>query len=340
MRAYKCLHTHQFSESNYSLVPIRDEDKYDILNWRNAQIKILRQQAPLTKEQQDIYFKTTVAQLFEETNPGQLLFSFLEKGELIGYGGLVHIDWKNKSAEISFLTETSRNDSKEIFIGDWVNYLSLIKKVAKKLNFNSIFTYAYDVRPNLYTSLEKAGFTETKRIKGGIEIDGELKDVVIHTFYLNPLKMRMATAADVDLYFNWANDKVVRENSFNSSEINYEQHVKWFTNKLSSKDCFFYLFLNEQNVPVGQVRIDKTNEEVVIGISIDEKQRGKGFGVQMLNKATTEYLNQFPEAKIIAYVKEENIASLKLFTSANFIKIEDVKVGEYKSQKFQKIKNG
>ncbi|MBL7911102.1 MAG: GNAT family N-acetyltransferase [Bacteroidia bacterium] len=340
MRAYKCLHTNQFSEGNYSLVPIRDEDKYDILNWRNTQIKILRQQAPLTKEQQDIYFKTTVAQLFEETTPDQLLFSFLEKGKLIGYGGLVHIDWKNKSAEISFLTETSRNDSKELFIGDWCNYLSLIKKVAKELNFNSMFTYAYDIRPTLYTALEKAGFTETKRTKNGIEIDGILKDIVIHSFYLSPLKMRMATAADVGLYFNWANDKVVRENSFTSSEITYEQHVNWFTNKLNSEDCFFYLFLNEQNIPIGQVRIDKTKDEIVIGISIDEKQRGKGFGVQMLNKATAEYLNQFPGAKIIAYIKEDNVASLKLFTSANFIKIEDVKVGEYKSHKFQKTKNG
>lgn len=340
MRSYKCLHTDQFSEGNFSLVPIRDEDRYDILTWRNAQIRILRQQSPLTKEQQDTYFKTTVAQLFEETQPRQLLFSFLENGKLIGYGGLVHIDWNKKTAEISFLTETSRNNSKEVFIGDWVNYLSLIKKVAKELNFNSIFTFAYDVRPNLYIALGKAGFIETDRTKNAIEIEGELKDVVIHTFYLNQLKMRMATTTDVELYFNWASDKNVRANSFDSSEINYEQHVKWFTNKLNSKDCFFYLFLNQQNIPVGQVRVDKTNDEVIIGISIDEKQRGKGFGVQMLNQATEDYFNQFPDAKIMAYVKEENIASMKLFSSANFIKIEEVKVGEHKSHKFQKTKNG
>ncbi|MDP1801970.1 MAG: GNAT family N-acetyltransferase [Bacteroidota bacterium] len=154
------------------------------------------------------------------------------------------------------------------------------------------------------------------------------------------IKFRKAKIEDAQLYFNWANDKIVRANSFNQTEIGYEQHVKWFASKLNSTDCFFYLFLNEQDIPVGQVRIDKTNDEVVIGISIDENYRGKGFGLQMLNLATEDYLKQFPQAKIMAYVKEENTASVKLFTSANFIKLEDVKVGENKSHRFQKIKNG
>ena len=42
----------------------------------------------------------------------------------------------------------------------------------------------------------------------------------------------------------------------------------------------------------------------------------------------------------MAYVKIENTASVKLFSSANFVKIEDVKVGEHKSARFQKTKNG
>lgn len=329
----------QFSKDNYSLVPIRDQDKYEIMNWRNAQISILRQQATLTKEQQDNYFKTTVAQLFEQEKPEQLLWSFLLNKKLIGYGGLVHINWTNKTAEISFLTETSRNASKEVFVSDWVNYLSILKTIAQdQLHFHSIYTYAYDIRPNLYVALEKAGFKETTRLKDHVEIDGKLKDAVTHTFYFDALTMRTATANDVDLYFNWANDKVVRENSFDSSEINYEQHVKWFNTKLNSKDCFFYLFTDANNKTVGQVRIDKTNEEVVIGVSIDANYRGKGFGKQMLDMASKAYFKQFPEATIIAYVKEVNTASIKLFKSAGFIKMGTLKVGTDNSIKFQKNK--
>jgi RimJ/RimL family protein N-acetyltransferase len=270
-RGYKCLPNNNFCKENYALIPIRDEDKYDIRDWRNNQIDILRQESFLTSEQQEHYFKTVVDKLFDVEEPKQLLFSFLENDILIGYGGLVHIDWENKTAEISFLTETSRNKKKEQFISDWYYYLSILKIITQKyLHFKSIYTYAYDIRPNLYIALEKSGFKETKRIKDFIEINNELKDLVIHTYYFN-LKFRYAVLDDSDLYYAWANDLIVRKNSFNSTEINYEHHVNWFSNKLSSKDCLFYLFLNEENTPVGQVRIDKSNDEIVIGISIDEK---------------------------------------------------------------------
>jgi hypothetical protein len=104
MRNYRCLTQQEFAKGELKLVPIRDEDKYSIMKWRNEQIAILRQKSPLTKENQEKYFKEVVEKLFETDQPSQLLFSFLEKGNLIGYGGLVHIDWENKNAEISFLT--------------------------------------------------------------------------------------------------------------------------------------------------------------------------------------------------------------------------------------------
>ena len=150
------------------------------------------------------------------------------------------------------------------------------------------------------------------------------------------LTFRKAVFKDVQLYFNWANDKLVRENSFNKNEITLEQHINWFNYKLNSPDCFFYLFLNEQQTAVGQVRIDNVNYECIIGISIDENFRGKGLGTEMLNQACNAYFEQAPNGEIIAYVKEENTASLKLFTSAGFIKIESVMVGTDKSYKFKK----
>jgi RimJ/RimL family protein N-acetyltransferase len=339
MRAYKCLDKNIFSNGDYSLIPIRDEDKYAILNWRNSQLDILRQQNPLTEEQQENYFKTTVSGLFDQEKPEQILWSFLVNGQLIGYGGLVHINWTNKTAEISFLTETSRNQSKDIFISDWINYLSLVKKIASEiLNFNSIFTYAYDIRPNLYIALENSGFKETKRIKNFIEINNQLKDVVIHTFNIKHLKMRIAELSDVDLYFEWANDSLVRQNSFSSEEINYQQHVNWFTNKLNSSDCFFYLFFNSQNSPVGQIRIDKSNNEKIIGISIDKNFRGKSYGLEMLNMACNHYLSKFPSEEIIAYIKENNLASINQFSKAGFIFTGRITINGHQSMRYKKSK--
>ena len=65
-RSYKILKTQVFQLGIYRLVPIRDEDKYLILKWRNEQITHLRQNKPLTIEEQEAYFKNVVAKLFEE----------------------------------------------------------------------------------------------------------------------------------------------------------------------------------------------------------------------------------------------------------------------------------
>ena len=338
MNFYKLLSKQVYTQDKYRIVPIRYEDRYDILNWRNSQIDILRQQKQISREEQDNYFKTVIDALFDQEKPNQILWSFLYDGKLIGYGGLVHIDWQNKTAEISFLTETCRNQSQQQFISDWIIYLSLIKRVAKNLSFSSIFTYAYDIRPNLYIALEKSGFKETKRMKDFIEINGEMKDVVIHTFDLQQLHWKFAKETDVDLYYKWASDVLVRQNSFNTSEIDYLKHVNWFKSKLNSPECFFYLFYNKENIPIGQVRINQSNNKIVIGISIDESYRGIGFGAEMLNEACDDYLNKFPEREIIAYIKENNTASLNQFTKAGFVKIENVIVSGNNSFKFKKTR--
>ena len=89
-RIYKCLDKFSFEGNNgYSLVPLRMEDKYLIMQWRNEQLYHLRQPASLTQIDQDLYFNTTVAQLFEQEQPDQLLFSYLDR---IKYA-LDMVDW-------------------------------------------------------------------------------------------------------------------------------------------------------------------------------------------------------------------------------------------------------
>ena len=164
MLTYKCLSINKFESNGFHIEPLRDIDKYDILEIRNQQLYHLRQPEPLTKEQQDNYFVKVVALLFDQEKPNQLLFSFFENNEFVGYGGLVHINWIDKIAEISFVIKTDLE--KNNFSKYWSNYISLIEKIAfSELNFHKIFTYAFDLRPHLYAILEKNGFTEEARLK-------------------------------------------------------------------------------------------------------------------------------------------------------------------------------
>ena len=71
MPAYRCLNKQEFSRGAYSLVPLRYEDRFAIMRWRNQQIYHLRQSSPLTKEDQQRYFDQVVAGLFAQERPGR-----------------------------------------------------------------------------------------------------------------------------------------------------------------------------------------------------------------------------------------------------------------------------
>lgn len=180
MRSYRCLNQQIFSDGIFSIEPIRDEDKYAILKIRNEQIYHLRQAKPLTVEDQEKYFSTVVSGLFDQEKPGQILFSFFENGEFIGYGGLVHMNWIDHNAEISFVMKTQLEA--EHFQKYWVNYLKLIEQVAfKELEFHKLFVYAFDLRPHLYQAVEAAGFYEEARLKEHCFFNEKFIDVVIHS---------------------------------------------------------------------------------------------------------------------------------------------------------------
>ncbi|SKB36949.1 Acetyltransferase (GNAT) domain-containing protein [Salegentibacter holothuriorum] len=180
MKSYKALKQQQFTSGEYSIVPIRSEDRYDIMEWRNEQMYHLRQKEALTKENQDFYFDSVVESLFEQNKPSQILFSYLEGEKCIGYGGLVHINWTDKNAEISFIMNTDLE--KENFEFHWTNFLNLLEYVAwKELNLHKVYTYAYDLRPHIYMILEKLEFKLEARLKNHLLLEeGNYCDILIH----------------------------------------------------------------------------------------------------------------------------------------------------------------
>ena len=180
--SYKCLRQQVQHFGRFELVPIRYEDRFLIMKWRNEQIYHLRQAHPLTEENQQRYFDNVVAKLFDNPRPDQILFSYLENGICIGYGGLVHINWIDRNAEISFIMDTSLES--EHFAEHWSNYLSMLHNVAfDDLSLHKIYTYAFDLRPHLYTTLEANGFTREAALKEHCLFNGEYKDVVIHSIW-------------------------------------------------------------------------------------------------------------------------------------------------------------
>jgi RimJ/RimL family protein N-acetyltransferase len=178
---YKVLNNRIFKRKDYSIVSIRESDKFQIMHWRNAQIGILRQKEPLTEQMQSEYFETVVKLDFNSLQPKQILVSYLYKGELIGYGGLVHIQWMDSRAEVSFLLCPERNNNVEFFKQDYGVFLTLIKQLAfNELKLKKLTTEAFDVRPYLIETLEKNGFVLEGRLKDHNFINGKFVDSLLH----------------------------------------------------------------------------------------------------------------------------------------------------------------
>ena len=177
---YKCLNQNEFELGEHKIIPIRNEDQKEIMKWRNEQLYHLRQAKPLTNDAQNRYFSDVVANLFEQDKPNQILFSFLKKEVFLAYGGLVHINWIDKNAEISFVIKTEEQQNN--FEHHWVCFLELIEKVAfEELNLHKLFVYAFDLRPHLYKAIEKSGYKKEAILKEHCLFEGKFIDVIIHS---------------------------------------------------------------------------------------------------------------------------------------------------------------
>ncbi|PQJ77758.1 GNAT family N-acetyltransferase [Polaribacter porphyrae] len=177
---YVCLKTNVFKNQEFKIVPIRFEDRQDIMEWRNEQMYHLRQVEPLSKESQDNYYRTTIYSLFPQEKPNQILFSFLKNDELIGYGGLVHVNWVDRNAEISFIMKTELEEN--YFSLYWSSFLNLIEIVAfNELNMHKIYVYAFDLRPHLYKVLKANRYFKDAILKDHCYFNNLFLDVVIHS---------------------------------------------------------------------------------------------------------------------------------------------------------------
>lgn len=130
---------------------------------------------------------------------------------------------------------------------------------------------------------------------------------------------RNANPGDVDLYFDWANDKDVRINSFNSEMIRYEDHCRWFSTRLSDSDSDLYVFTTKDGIPVGNVRFHTEGNTSTLSYLIDKKFRGIGLAKDILSIATIIFFEKHVLVEEIkGFVKNNNIPSIKAFRTVGY----------------------
>tara|TARA_R110000765_G_scaffold237982_2_gene340654 strand:+ start:577 stop:1044 length:468 start_codon:yes stop_codon:yes gene_type:complete len=137
--------------------------------------------------------------------------------------------------------------------------------------------------------------------------------------------LREAIEDDIELIYEWANDNTVRKNAVNKEKIIWEDHKKWYKNKILDSETYIYIL--EENI--GQIRFDKIEDHYEIDYSIDKKYRGKGYGVIIIKEGIKKLFSDKKKKVLVkAKVKQENIASLKVFRKCNFSLIKEEINGE------------
>ena len=135
--------------------------------------------------------------------------------------------------------------------------------------------------------------------------------------------LRAARSYDARLWFEWANDPVVRANGFFPETIAWETHAKWFEYNRKFEGSRLWLGFNLKEEALGYVRLhNRSRNEWEIGVAVSSTQRGRGMGRRLVELALRKFCceqttNSIPPI-VVARIKPANIASLKLFQSAGF----------------------
>lgn len=150
-------------------------------------------------------------------------------------------------------------------------------------------------------------------------VDGEGSRRIVRKLRNNYLRLRTANQADDKMLWEWVNDPQVRVSAFFSELISWEEHVTWFTHKLQDPNCFIFIAMDGDDLPVGQVRFDvEATNQAEIDIHLAPGRRGSGYGSRLLMEAVHLIFRETIIEVINAYIKPDNIASIKTFEKANF----------------------
>jgi len=142
-------------------------------------------------------------------------------------------------------------------------------------------------------------------------IDTKMKDI----------KIRSAKEDDSKDIFEWRNDELSRRMSHSSKIIEWENHNIWYSNSLDLKSRLLLICENDHNKKIAIIRFDISELHALISINLNPIQRGKGLAKSCLNRSIEFFAKEYIDIKnIIAEIKEDNIASQKLFLGIGFTK--------------------
>ena len=130
-------------------------------------------------------------------------------------------------------------------------------------------------------------------------------------------KLEISDLLDI---WRWRNNKLTRKYARNNKYIGFNEHKEWFHKALTDNEILIYVGVNKKTKgKLGIIRYNLFNDHKAAEVNINIRPicRNKGIALILLKKTISIFLVKF-QIPILAEVKKNNLASLKLFNRAGF----------------------
>lgn len=138
-----------------------------------------------------------------------------------------------------------------------------------------------------------------------------------------PVRLRLATAADEGIMFDWQCHPLTRRFARNPNPPTSVEHHHWLSSQLVSYDCIL-MIIEHADSPTGVLRLDRRSDvtdgpafEVSILVAPDRRRFGLGLAALQLGRKL------FPGALLVAELLQGNEASEALFKAAGYERGDD-----------------
>lgn len=224
---YKVMPSPHLRDGEMTLRAVCPHDIESIRQWRNAQMDVLRQTAPISPEEQEKYFSLNIWPDKSSQQPKQILLAIEENEALIGYGGLVHISWEYRRAEISFLLKPALEKNPEALFDYFSRYLLLVQTLAfADLNLERLTTETYAHRKIHIKALESAGFQLEGRLREHVLVQGKKTDALMHGYLSREWQQRRLAISKTNVLVTSAAQKIPLIQALQSAAKRIRENIK------------------------------------------------------------------------------------------------------------------
>jgi spore coat polysaccharide biosynthesis predicted glycosyltransferase SpsG/RimJ/RimL family protein N-acetyltransferase len=154
-------------------------------------------------------------------------------------------------------------------------------------------------------------------------VDGRGAGRLVVALRAAALRLEPAGPQHAELLWTWANDPDTRAASFSHGAIPWADHERWFAARLADPGCRIFIAspvgsAPAGSAPIGQIRFERAEAGIVVGVSLAAECRGRGFAAALIAAGAERARRDLSAEPIVAYVQRDNVRSRRAFLDAGF----------------------